>query len=747
MQFPLKSLAALLCLATGAQAVDGVLEALARAPIVDEIAIATADPGHRFTALPAGSSAIASTTGFPARVLVADPGPHMFCVRLGEGKTLVAGATYCLEVDYPEDVPRSFFIINRGDDTLHGISTGPSLPDALYQFTQSNPESLAIPLTNHIRTWRSIFQLHDRTGGLQRNRDGLKFPLVPADGFWVQIAIPEQRKFPGSAGAAVTALRLRHIADANALRVDIRRPPKELPWRHAFYREEMADGVIAANDELGKIAERGVANRVAWFGYKLQTMSLLGIDVFCKDLLEFGHNQGWDSAPYGGSDWVNQTNYPDMWAQIVDLVGKAGVAILPYYEYAGSVGQKTGLGSARRTRPLGDQRDYTHISWLEAHSVDLSDPDAVIDFNKITDLTMLAFKDRAKFLGLWMRPRPSAQPISFADATLARFAAATGKAATREQLRADPALLKAYYDWWFLERRTFLSAIRDHVRQGGIADATVLYTAYPGEPTPSLPGDPVVVSGDLAPWSTVFAGAGHKPRPIVSWKDATADRRYADILLAQPSTWDNWEWQHSAPQADPQNYRDTDGIVMTYPYNRAYTVAVPEGMDAFRSPSGLAMVRHQVLNEEIMPREFIGYHCIDMERSGPACMLSEVMAVANGDPRWMGVLAGTAMTTGYPEHVRDFYAAFLALPALPSTVMKQTPSIANLTVRAIDAGVHGTWLAIANTGFTPMASVQIQLPKAGKVTDAATGAALNTTGRTLSLDLPAVSLRAIHIAP
>ena len=38
----------------------------------------------------------------------------------------------------------------------------------------------------------------------------------------------------------------------------------------------------------------------------------LGVDTFSRDLLEFGHNQGWDSSKFGGNDWVYQSSRPHL---------------------------------------------------------------------------------------------------------------------------------------------------------------------------------------------------------------------------------------------------------------------------------------------------------------------------------------------------------------------------------------------------------------------------------------------------
>jgi hypothetical protein len=66
-------------------------------------------------------------------------------------------------------------------------------------------------------------------------------------------------------------------------------------------------------------------------------------------------------------------------------------------------------------------------------------------------------------------------------------------------------------------------------------------------------------------------------------------------------------------------------------------------------------------------------------------------------------------------------------------------------VRAIDGGTHGTWLAVANHGYTAKKGVIIAMPHAGAATDAATGATLAVSGTTLTLDLAPCSLRAVHI--
>jgi len=394
---------------------------------------------------------------------------------------------------------------------------------------------------------------------------------------------------------------------------------------------------------------------------------------------------------------------------------------------------------------LNGKADYTHIAWTEKTNADLTDPDTLEDFRKIVDLTVLRFKDQAEFLGVWMRPRPAANPIGFGPTTIARFVADTGTQATIENLRSDIKLREAYYAWWNGKRRDFLTGVRDVLHEGGVKDATVFYTAYPGEPTPGFHSDNVIVEGDAARWRDILSSGDHK-RTVVPFAEAVANQAYLKTILAFPGTWGGWEWHHASPPADPATYQAISGVVMTYPYNRSYTVADPAAMEAFRTSSGLAMLRHHPLNEDVvLPKELIGYHCIDMELSGPASVLQDVQAVANGDPRWIGTLNGMSITRGFPDYVRAFNSAFLALPALPSTVLPNV-SADNVVVRVIDGGPKGTWFALCNTGHKT-ATLTVKLPGRGRLSNAATGAAITERAGSITIELPPCSLTALQRKP
>ena len=473
--------------------------------LIDEIDCAAQPPDHLFAEDPKGSSRVDTILGKPCRVLAKTEGEGAyFAYRIGKMKLLRPGAAYLLTVEYPEDVPRGMIVLNAGNETARGFHTGNTFGDAFHpKYVNNNNESLRIPLSGEYETWKMLFNLHDRFPDVEFIRGSGLRALVPEDGFSVAICQFSSSNAPASHGAAVSRIRLFEVPDPSRLDAQFNFPPSELPRRRLFWREEMADGVIAGSKE----EERGLKDPIDWYRYKAGLMRFLGMNTFCKDLLEFGACQGWDSTDGGGNNWVFfNRDHKDLWGNIVELMGRQGFDVLPYYEYSGSKGY-SGLGNQRRAKPLTRDDAYTHITWIESANADLTDPATFADFKKMLDLTIVRHKDKANIIGAWLRPR-SQLPIGFGDATLGRFAqeANQGQAVTRQQLIDDKTLLGRYYDWWYGKRLEFLAAMRDHLRSSGVnPEALVLYTADPSEPGISFPSwEKRFVTDDVEGWTEVL---------------------------------------------------------------------------------------------------------------------------------------------------------------------------------------------------------------------------------------------------
>ena len=686
--------------------------------LVDEIDFSNEAPGHDFAQLPNNAVSYETILKRKAMVLANTSGSSNCYASfvLGKGKGLQGGKAYVLVVDYPEDEPRSVIVRNHGAEITRGFHTGLSLGDGLeIPYVYSHPESINYPLSKEWKQWVSVFHLHDHFSDVKMIRGKGTRQYTPKDGFHVAIARFDHKDDPVSKGPAIGRIALYEAPDHAEIKCELVLPPEELPQRYLFYREEMADGVISKRD--GRQA--GLDEQKDWFEYHARLMNFLGINTFSKDLLEFGANQGWSPEKYGGYKWMH--SYPPaerIWSDIIDLAVEYDLNVLPYYEYCGTKGPN-GHGNQKRCRTLHQAKkgpkgrdDYTHISWTEPHNADVTDPETYEDLKKILDCTITPFSGKANFVGAWIRTRSSQLPISFSDRCLGLYAQDTGAAQpTRQDLINDKAKYEDYLNWWYGKRKEFLIAMRDFVQgEAGVKDGIILFTADASEGGTGI-GKKGVVTDTPSAWNT----------STIPFADVVAQGLSAKTQKAMRGTWGGWEWQHSVPPADPQRYTDTDGIVMSYGFNRQYTVSNPNDLEQFRTPSGLGIIRHYVLNENALGKKNpLGYFVCDFDVAGPYNKLAEARALANGDPRYIGYLASAVYTSGFAEYARAFNQAFLSLPAVPSTVLGSAVTDKNVVVREYKTDKHGTWYAVINIGMEDVIDVDIKLAKTKNLVNAIT---------------------------
>ncbi len=736
--------------------------------LIDEIDPAKVPPEYQSEA---DASRVESLLGREARVLPPGPRALVMAYVIGKGKGLVPGQAYVLTVDYPDDVSRTIFVANRGADYVRGWATGKACGDVRSQFAEPSVESLDYPQTGQWQTFRQYFHLLDRfqdVKGFRSAKEGDR-PHVPEDGFHVVIFQAKQVNDPRSEGAAIGKIRLYEVGDPAKLCAPINYPPDGLPRRHVFWREEMSDAAIQG---LG--AQRGAAESVDWYVAKMKMAKVLGINTFTKDLLEFGHNQGWESDD---ENWVVDAQPPnrDLWTRLVPVVAAEGFEILPYYEYKGGIGMAPdSFAKQKRAQKLyhGKRGEkYTGIFWTEDHNADLTDPDTLEDAKRVLDKTVVRFKDEAKFAGIWLRTRNTHLPISFSDAAIARFRAdnpdATAQSANQDSLIAsyegDKALYHKYLDWWFDRRAKFLIALRDYLRERlGQQDVQVIFTPWVGEAVPALHGvnqeggNPGVITDDVAWWK---AYAGGLEDPWWKWHLMPTDFHVAveknlfgaTLREQAPAKANGDEHFHSAPGADPLRYKGVDNVAMTYPIGRLFTISNPAALADYESASALTVVRFYPLNEEsndpkAKPSPFdhlLGYICVDVDRAGPNMMLDQARAVAYGAPRNIGYLSGSSFSTGFPEIMRRFNQAFLAVPALPSKVLEGASSDPQVVVREIATPKNGAYYYVVNTSMRPVSGVTVKLPGKGNAVNLVTGT--QAPADALKLDLDAAELLAFHV--
>ncbi len=719
-----------------------------------------------------GASTSEKILGRPARILPPGDTAKAIAYIIGKGKGLRAGKSYVLEIEYPDDVSRAFFVANRGGDLVRGWATGNATGDVREQFAEPSLESLNYPQTGQWQSFRQFFTLHERFQGIKARRNPIPGyrPFTPEDGFYIVLFQSKQWNDPRSEGIAVGKIRLYEVEDPSLLHAAIQLPPPHLPQRRVFWREEMADEAIESNQP----EDRAVEDPLDWFRNKLLMARILGINTFCKDLLEFGFNQGWET---GDTNWVMESQPPntDLWTRLVPLVAAEGFAILPYYEFKGGIGlSPDSLAKQHRAEKLyhGIRGEtYTPISWTQGHNADLTDPATIEDALRTLDQTIVRFKDEGDFVGAWFRTRDNHLPMSFAPATIARFkedlthndlAQTANQQTLIDSYESDRCLYDLYADWWFRKRADFLEKLRDHLRDTlNKDDIQILFTPWISEAVPLLhaPDQPGVHSGILTDdpaWWDAFAVSMQDPwwrwhlNPSI-FSQAVEENWFGKALHARrPINETAEEFFHSAPHADPQTYQNRAGIFMTFPIGRLFAVSNPETILPFRTPSGLSVIRHYPLNEqsddpEMTPSPFdhlVGYLCVDVDRAGHHMLLDQARAIAWADPRNIGHLAGSAFSTGFPEIMSRFHQAFLAVPALPSERLETASDDPEVVVRRIPTEADGTYYFVVNTSMENKSAASIHFPEKTAGRNLVAGETLKKS--TLQMDLPSAGLEAFH---
>lgn len=727
----------LLALATPMFLQAEIIRPFGNVTLVDEIDC-TQDT-HDMEVYPKGASRIENILGVPHRVLEvqAEEGSYIK-FRVGKGKNLKPHGSYVLVIDYPDDLPRNYLVRNNAMESKRSFYTGRNGGDCFgAHYVDHNIESLNIPQSGKIEKWTAYMSIMDYT--IDKDEDGKNLrSTAKNDGFDLIIAQYNRKQDPNTQGVALSKIYLYEIPNEEQVYAKIHLPPKGLPRRHLFWREEMSDGAMARNDP-----------KIGYYRHKFRQLKMMGMDTYCKDLFEFGHVQHWNPGKAGLYMWDSDDR--DVWDSIVKEAADYGLNILPYYEYAGANymdrNGKPSLGRQLKAEPLNkdiwtDTKNcYTHIWWSEKLRVDITDEDTYEEFRKVIYGTILRYTDQKdNMLGVWIRPRPAQMAVGFADATRARFAkeANNGVAVSREDLRKNKALYDKYIKWWGRKRAEFLVGMRDYMAQNGIKNPIAIIDGDTSEPGDGMDNQRGIITDDPDYWREIFRKPPfNKSNPDDSITDIT-NKRFINQHwflsgLKRPSgTWGHWEWHHACPGADPENYHDLKNVWITMTFHRAYSVMDPYCLEMFSNANGgQTLIRHYGLNENNLVKftrdangtpqkdekgnykfeRLCGYAIHDSERAGRACMQSEVLAMANGNPYNIGYLIGSTFTRGFPVAVREFNTNYLALPAVPSEIVKGACADPEVVVRRYRTPNNGTYYAIIHTGYVHKKHVKITFPE------------------------------------
>lgn len=169
---------------------------------------------------------------------------NYFAYKMGVGKNLEPGAAYLLMMDYPDDVDRTFVIINTGDETRLGFATGKASGDSVQpRYVSMINESLNYGFTGAWQTWQQFFHLHDRVVEFGIPRDSnTQSPwesqrTEPAtNGFWVTFVQQPQYQGPKGQGMAVARVALYKVKKLPVLRSTSDSSTRASPPSHVLAR-------------------------------------------------------------------------------------------------------------------------------------------------------------------------------------------------------------------------------------------------------------------------------------------------------------------------------------------------------------------------------------------------------------------------------------------------------------------------------------------------------------------------------
>lgn len=774
------------------------LESYGDLTLVDEVDCAT-DATHGLRDYPEGASYVTNILGSACRA-IAHPSSSSgyFSFRLGMGGKLEPHAMYLLVAEYPEDVPRTVTLYNKGQNSRNGFYTGKAVGISLDTIlAQVRPESVGVPLSGGWARLEQTMVLNELVYPLSQPPDKAEKAdrLVSSveNGFDVAFQVFKASAAPDSAGAAVRSIRLYRMNDEAGVVSEPRYPAGDVPRRLVTVREEMGNDYwyIANEDSLDVLR------------HKTRLMKSLGLNCFSRTMLEFGYDKKWDAA-YSNevcaawwhdgwtADWRWATSdNSDRYSAEVDVFGDAGIYLLPYYEYAGGRGP-SGLGysSWRKAVPLfsdtginTDTHQNTYVKGSNGASganVDITQQAAYSDFERMLACTILRYRDRANFVGAWIRNRGSI-PVSFSNAALASFCAETGRAAgsvTRasilDTIQGDAtnqkwinlsqygtnrwsSLYSEYRNWWYGKRADWLAAMQDYLEgEGGLADAKVFFTTTTGEAGPTM-HEPTgnsfdYASGRAKALATLNSNAVLPGRN--SYNPPYMAEGYNKIGLFVDG-WNFWayEYNHAEPAHDPQTYHSRSDVALTYPYDTVYS-AIAGGPDfkvpSFRNASGdLFFARflnlHEGCGKNEANQEALGYFTAEMDHAGRAVVLPELWGVLYQDPTVIGFLQGNQLARNFTAAFHEFAENFTALPAKPgSFVQGNNWWGANFGVRRYE-GDGETLFAVVNADGTARQAQPISLggTSASSIYEAVSGREHQVSDGKVVLDIKPYQLLAL----
>ena len=634
-------------------------------------------------------------------------GPGWFAYRVGRGK-LKPHTTYLLRIEYPDDKPRFVPLeIQTGQNYMDvGWKSGVAADDVYDPW----------PLSHAWQTCDVVVPLDDETVGTGGTG------TAPAEnGFWVYFmnkVSPQRYYAMYDGGPAIGRMRLYEIDPVRDAPV-IRRPAG-LPQRVlSFDWERQADHAPADLVHYAKLMGYSAISPIVlkWF-FANYTEPLNGYQSVVVDAHDYWATR--DYVPGSGTNALPPIpGRPSQHVRYLDATREAKLDYIPRFEWGGS------QDLPREAWALDVNGQPTKANRFAPWCANLLNPLTWEDLKRLMDHMIKPYvKDNPQLTGALWRLRCNRLPPSYGRADIEMFARETGTplppgGEAQWAAWAAGEVKAKYDDWWHAKRAQFHIRLADLLRSYR-PDMTLYYYNWDVDKFS-------LIEPDITAWA--FLAGVVKPPPDGGRAAYVKDRQarkgltaadYISVLRSGNFGKSSGGLNRADLGIRPDLYKDAKGIQVFAPVSYLCYADKPEYLEYFRTGDGLA-VSDCVSYDEIGSRSINPkYEGNMVTPGGPAfSMALELLAWFHGDARTLNYTVYT-YGRGFADAHRRFAQAFLALPAIPGTVVDQGD--ADVKVRVYPSP-NGTYVGVAYKGFVPK-TITVKLPgmKAGaEVSDLVSG--------------------------
>jgi len=645
---------------------------------------------------------------------------------------LSVGKFYLLVVEYPEDVGRNINIFNTGNLLSHtgdqGFHTGRTLGDHWTRTVTS--EYVDYPLSRQYQKWYSLFSLDEKTfelGGPFWQKAG-----NTDKGFWVfaQSTGPSMDALAG--GAAIRTIKLYEVPDVPSLFLHANRPPLELAQREMIETSESLGGSFDEKQKEARARQRLYNARFCGITTIAPNMrSITGSDDIIVPFLELSREEG------------------------------LGINVLPRLMLERDIFRNITVSEEARVVNADGNINFRGAanSKVKNYIPDIAHPETLQAIWALLAKTFSSQFGNPSFSGLMLFKHYGVPFIpGYSDYAMGRFESETGIRAEgtdpnqkRKWLVAHK--MNEYHQWWYAKEREFLLALRDRL-QAFRPDMRLYYYPWHSDDDPPLCGrlrfpgflmqDKIYVPGTsilLVPELTVPPEkwtAEQRAEPVLArgyyreritpelagkvtledilygrhreMKEFWGAKRSGELphlvypkemdmvkMLSEPGS----VYSDRGVGCNPTLYANDKGFVYWVQAHYKYAADNPQLLNFFRTGEGTAICNAFPYNEEPFAQNVYNLAAASaIEHAGPFCMMEEIVSMAQADPTRIMVNAHEPLQRGFPKYAREFAAAYLALPSMPSEILVGAvqPQGKEIVVRQYKTD-YGIYLAVINRAF------------------------------------------------